>query len=73
MNGKSYRSTNELLPVIPFFILGKTGTNDLAGANLLIAADSSMGRPISIVILGSDKDNRFKDAEILYNKYVAGL
>ena len=41
-------NTNDLAPLIPAFIAGKTGFTDLAGGNLVIAFEAGPGRPIVI-------------------------
>lgn len=47
-------------------ILGsKTGFTDLAGGNLTVISDVSLGRPIVVVVLGSDRENRFIDMQNL--------
>lgn len=54
-------NTNDALDLMPGLILGKTGTTDIAGANLALAVEIE-GHPVIIVILGSTEDNRFGDA-----------
>lgn len=44
----------------------KTGYTDKAGGNLGVLVDISIGRPVVIVVLGSSKEARFSDVEILY-------
>lgn len=68
--GRIFKNTNELLSKLPFFIGGKTGFSDLAGGNLTVAVDKGLNHPIIITVLGSTERGRFKDVEILYNKYV---
>lgn len=46
---------------IPGLIASKTGYTNLAGGNLTVAFDSSVGRPIIVVVLGSTTDGRFED------------
>lgn len=58
-------NTNDTLGDIPGLIAGKTGYTDLAGGNLVIAFDASIGRPVVVVVLGSTRDARFSDVERL--------
>lgn len=44
----------------------KTGYTDMAGGNLVIIVDVSVGHPVAIVVLGSTHEDRFSDMEILY-------
>ncbi len=63
MTGLRYKAvnTNKIAGSIPGFIGGKTGFTDLAGGNLAIVFDASIGRPVAVVVLGSTKDDRFDD------------
>lgn len=45
----------------------KTGYTDLAGGNLGVVVDVSVGRPVVIVVLGSTKEGRFRDMSLLYS------
>ena len=60
-------NTNEALGQIPGMIGGKTGYTRLAGGNLAIAFDSSVGHPIIVVVLGSTESGRFYDVRALVN------
>lgn len=60
-------NTNDALPSIPGFILGKTGYTDLAGGNLAIVYDEGPGHPVAIVVLGSTHEGRFDDMRTLVN------
>lgn len=51
----------------------KTGYTDLAGGNLGIIVDVSVGHPVVIVVLGSTKEGRFRDVNILYKALHASL
>lgn len=70
-------NTNELVGTIPGLIASKTGYTDLAGGNLVIAFDASIGHPVVVVVLGSTKDERFSDAiylsdiarEVIHSSY----
>jgi D-alanyl-D-alanine carboxypeptidase len=60
-------NTNQAIESIPGAEGSKTGYTDLAGGNLGIVVDISLGRPVVIVVLGSTREGRFKDMSILYN------
>jgi D-alanyl-D-alanine carboxypeptidase len=51
----------------------KTGFTNLAGGNLAIITDVSVGRPIVIVVLGSTHEERFSDVETLYKATLESL
>jgi D-alanyl-D-alanine carboxypeptidase (penicillin-binding protein 5/6) len=61
------RNTDEAAPEIPALIGGKTGYTDLAGGNLAIVFDRSIGDPVAVVVLGSTKESRFTDVKALVN------
>jgi D-alanyl-D-alanine carboxypeptidase len=67
MDNKSHKAQNTNVDVntIPGLIGSKTGYTALAGGNLAVAFDPSIGRPIIVVVLGSTPDGRFKDVEAL--------
>lgn len=44
----------------------KTGFTDKAGGNLGVVVDITLGHPVVIIVLGSTKEGRFSDVEILY-------
>lgn len=46
--------------------LSKTGFTDMAGGNLVVVVDISLGHPVAIVVLGSTREERFSDVETLY-------
>lgn len=57
-------STNDLLGANGFTVLGgKTGTTDEAGQNFVTIGSVENGRPMLVVVLGSE--NRFKDTKTL--------
>ena len=60
---KMHNATNTNISVdqIPGILASKTGYTELAGGNLAVAFDSSIGRPIIVVVLGSTIDGRFED------------
>jgi D-alanyl-D-alanine carboxypeptidase len=66
-------NTNDALPSIPGFILGKTGYTDLAGGNLAVVYDEGPGHPVAIVVLGSTHEGRFDDMRVLVNATHAAL
>lgn len=49
----------------PGLIGAKTGYTDLAGGNLVVAFDLSVGRPLIGVVLGSTREGRFSDMRTL--------
>ena len=59
------QNTNIDIGKIPNLIASKTGYTDLAGGNLVIAFDESIGHPIIIVVLGSTQEGRFTDVMTL--------
>lgn len=61
-------NTNPGVNVIPGMIASKTGFTDIAGGNLAIIFDPSLGRPIAVVVLGSTSEGRFKDVQTLVEK-----
>ncbi len=69
-------NTNPGIARIPNALLSKTGFTDLAGGNLAVVYDAGIGRPIAIVVLGSSRDGRFTDVNVLMNRtneYFAGI
>lgn len=67
LGGTHYRvkNTDPIVDSIPQLLLSKTGFTDLAGGNLALVFDSSMGHPIAIVVLGSTQKSRFADGTAL--------
>src|SRR3989344_7227591 len=61
------KNTNLVVDSIPGVMFSKTGFTDLAGGNLAILFDPSIGRPMIIVVLGSTIDGRFEDIQKLVN------
>lgn len=51
----------------------KTGYTDLAGGNLALILDVSIGHPIVIVVLGSTRNDRFTDAQIIYKLLLTNM
>ncbi len=58
-------NTNQGIEYINGARMSKTGLTDYAGGNLGIVYDIYVGRPIVIIVLGSTKEGRFQDMEIL--------
>jgi D-alanyl-D-alanine carboxypeptidase len=61
------KNTNSVLDEIPGLIVSKTGYTSMAGGNLAVAFDASMGKPIIVVVLGSTQEDRFEDVKTLVN------
>jgi D-alanyl-D-alanine carboxypeptidase len=59
------KNTNTGIGEVPGILASKTGFTDLAGGNLAVVMDPSIGRPFVLVVLGSSYDGRFKDVENL--------
>jgi D-alanyl-D-alanine carboxypeptidase len=59
------KNTNIDIPKTPGMLASKTGYTTLAGGNLVIAFDPSMGRPMVAVVLGSTETGRFSDMQKL--------
>ncbi len=64
------KNTNKIVNAVPNMIGGKTGYTDLAGGNLAIVFDISIGTPVVVVVLGSTKDGRFTDVLKLVNQLI---
>jgi serine-type D-Ala-D-Ala carboxypeptidase (penicillin-binding protein 5/6) len=59
------QNTNEWISKMPDLAISKTGYTDLAGGNLLVGYYTKEGNLIIIVVLGSTKEGRFEDTEML--------
>jgi D-alanyl-D-alanine carboxypeptidase len=59
------QNTNEWISKMPDLAISKTGYTDLAGGNLLVGYYTKDKHLIIIVVLGSTKEGRFKDVELL--------
>ncbi len=70
--GREYhaKNTNQDIEFIFNPVASKTGYTDLAGGNLSVAFEVEPRHLIVITVLGSDKENRFKDVEKLYNALI---
>lgn len=60
-------NTNQSIENFPGAEASKTGYTDLAGGNLGVVIDVSLGHPVVIVVLGSTREGRFRDVETLYS------
>jgi D-alanyl-D-alanine endopeptidase (penicillin-binding protein 7) len=59
-------NTNQSIESLSGAEASKTGFTDLAGGNLGVVVDISIGRPVVIVVLGSTREGRFRDMDLLY-------
>lgn len=59
-------NTNQFIDEIIGAEASKTGYTDIAGGNLVLSVDATLGHPVIIVVLGSTRDERFTDAYTLY-------
>jgi serine-type D-Ala-D-Ala carboxypeptidase (penicillin-binding protein 5/6) len=68
LNGRNFEAenTNELTRSIPGLLASKTGYTLQAGGNLAVVIDVGFMRPVVIVVLGSTREGRFSDVELLY-------
>ncbi len=62
------KNTNDIVNSIPGLFASKTGYTDMAGGNLIVAFDPSLGRPFIITVMGSTADGRFEDVNLLVHK-----
>ncbi len=64
---RTHQATNTNISInqIPGLLASKTGYTQMAGGNLVIAFDPSIGRPIVVVVLGSTEQGRFDDIALL--------
>ncbi|MFI5205966.1 MAG: hypothetical protein ACHQVK_03420 [Candidatus Paceibacterales bacterium] len=65
------KNTNTDIGAIPGLLASKTGYTTLAGGNLVVAFDASIGRPIIVVVLGSTESGRFEDVSNLVKASLA--
>ena len=68
-------NTDTVINKIPGLLASKTGYTALAGGNLVVAFDASIGHPVIVVVLGSTEQGRFSDVVSLVNasmKYESG-
>ena len=59
-------NTNQEVEGLPGAEASKTGYTDMAGGNLGIIVDITIGHPVVLVVLGSTREGRFKDIDTLY-------
>jgi D-alanyl-D-alanine carboxypeptidase (penicillin-binding protein 5/6) len=59
-------NTNQDIDNLAGAEVSKTGFTDMAGGNLGVVVDITVGHPVVIIVLGSSKDARFSDVEVLY-------
>lgn len=67
------KNTNNYASNWPFLLGSKTGFTDVAHGNLAILFEPIPNKRISIVVLGSTKDDRFTDVQKLMNWYLKRL
>ncbi len=67
-NGKvsGIPNTNQEVEDLSGAEASKTGFTNKAGGNLGVIVDITVGHPVAIIVLGSTKEGRFKDMEVLY-------
>ncbi len=66
-NGREFYNVNELLDIYPGLIGGKTGITTRAGHSLMQVAERD-DKQVIAVLLGSDRENWYLDAEYLLNR-----
>jgi D-alanyl-D-alanine carboxypeptidase len=59
-------NTNQVIETLPGAEGSKTGFTDLAGGNLGVIVDITVGHPVVIIVLGSTREGRFRDVTSLY-------
>ena len=59
-------NTNQDIETLSGAEASKTGYTDMAGGNLGVIVDISVGHPVVIVVLGSTREGRFRDMDVLY-------
>lgn len=67
------KNTNNYASNWPFLLGSKTGYTDIAHGNLAILFEPIPNKRISIVVLGSTKEDRFTDVQKLMNWYLKRL
>ena len=58
-------NTNKYISGVGGARMSKTGLTDYAGGNLGIVYDLYLGRPLVMIVLGSTKEGRFRDIDIM--------
>ncbi len=56
------QNTNQSFDALPGLLVSKTGFTDLANGNLVFAFDRGLGQPLVVVIMGTERNNRFIEA-----------
>ncbi len=64
------KNTNEKVSSTPFLIGSKTGFTDMAGGNLVTIYEIGPNSRFAVVVLGSTKEGRFRDTELLVNYFL---
>lgn len=67
LSGRTHEAKNTALlaSVIQAPVASKTGFTDLAGGNIALVFEPLPGRPVALSVLGSTRDGRVRDAEVL--------
>ncbi|MEN9551666.1 MAG: hypothetical protein RI935_43 [Candidatus Parcubacteria bacterium] len=66
-------NTNQSIQLLSGAEASKTGFTDLAGGNLGVIVDMSVGRPMILIVLGSTKEGRFRDVSHIYSSIKQNL
>lgn len=66
-------NTNQRIAYLVGAEASKTGFTDSAGGNLAVIVDVAVGHPVVIVVLGSTREERFSDTEILHASLIQSL
>lgn len=61
-------NTNQAIGTIDNALGSKTGYTDLARGNLVVALDIGLNHPVIISVLGSSREGRFKDVQMLIER-----
>lgn len=75
LDGITHRAhnTNRSIANLPWSIASKTGTTELAGANLAVVFEAGPMRPFVVVVLGATPEKREQDVTALINATFAYL
>ncbi len=66
-------NTNRDVLAMLGILASKTGTTDLAGANLVVIIDAGIDRPVILVLLGATKEKRAKEMQKLISWTLANI
>ncbi len=69
-NYEGIKNTNEKVSSTPFLVGSKTGFTDMAGGNLVTIYEIGPNSRFVVVVLGSTKEGRFVDTELLVNYFL---